>query len=135
MSTKLQIKNFLVPKNHVLSAKIIVCLPTFITGKNAPSKKAGDCDNFSKALMDSICKTLGIDDSIIFNLNIVKVYKELPKTVVELEWFPIERFHSTAEFISKNPTTGSELIETPRIEQKMLPKLKKTRSPSQTSRG
>lgn len=130
LATRLQVKDFTLPKGFVVRCTMVVCLPEFITKKNTPSKTASDLDNLLKTSIDSICDELGFDDSAIFEYQLVKVYKEVPRAIFHLETIPMERYHSLSGFSSTIPTVEDERLEITQTGKRMLPKLKTSLSPS-----
>lgn len=102
MSTRSQVKDFQVIPDHVLRATLVVCLPDVITKKGKPSKTAGDGDNYSKLTLDAVCKELKIDDSIIWDTRIVKVYQETARVFIELKWDKLDGYFFPYRFIAES---------------------------------
>lgn len=102
-----QLSHFEVKPNHVLKFRAYICLPNFITKKGLPSKTAGDLDNYWKLTADAICSALGVDDSLIWDLTLVKSYSEIPRVAVEINWVPFSEMLSRSLFLD----SLSEVIE------------------------
>jgi len=50
--------------------------------------KAGDADNFCKSSIDSFCEAIGINDALIFSLEVVKVFGKTNSTFYYLFEYP-----------------------------------------------
>ena len=70
-------------KRPILSAgvtyklKIELHSDTWLTKKGMPSLNAGDCDNYGKVCCDALFEALGINDALIWELEIKKVYDQV----------------------------------------------------------
>jgi Holliday junction resolvase RusA-like endonuclease len=91
-ATKEQIKDFKIPDDHVLSVTYLFCMPNVFTKSGLPSKTALDTDNLCKLFQDSMCEALGINDSIIFEIKVSKVYQDVAKIYSKIEIVHKNRF-------------------------------------------
>jgi Holliday junction resolvase RusA-like endonuclease len=87
-----QVKSFSIPDDHVLSVTYLFCMPNVFTKGGLPSKTALDTDNLCKLFQDSMCEALGIDDSIIFEIKVSKVFQEVATIYAKIEVVPKNRF-------------------------------------------
>jgi Holliday junction resolvase RusA-like endonuclease len=103
MHCREQLEDFKILPNRVLKVRAYFCLPDFITKKGQTSKTAGDLDNYWKLTADAICAAIGVDDSLIWELTLVKSYSESPRVAVELNWIEL------SDVISRSPFFDSLL--------------------------
>lgn len=99
MACREQIDNFKILDDHILRAYVVFCDPSFITKKGKPSKTAGDCDNFWKLTADAMCGALGVDDSVIWDVRLIKVYQENPRTFIKLKWSETVKYFDPYDFL------------------------------------
>lgn len=64
----------------------------WLTKQGGISKTAGDIDNFSKLLVDSLCEHYDFDDSQIMEMNLKKVIADQWKIRLQAETISLESF-------------------------------------------
>ena len=70
---KKQCPGFQLKEKHVLCVEYFFYSKAVVTKKGTVSKTAGDLDGQIKLLQDAMCDALGLDDSIIFEINAKKI--------------------------------------------------------------
>lgn len=91
-ATKLQAKDFKRVPGNVLRAVYFICGPQFLNKDGSPNMRGGDADGFVKLIQDSVCSALNINDALIYECKAIKIYKEVPKIEIMLEWVPLNGY-------------------------------------------
>ena len=64
----------------------------WLTKEHRLSKTAGDIDNFSKLLIDSLCEAYNFDDSQIVEMHLKKIIADDWKIRIELKAISLEKY-------------------------------------------
>ena len=78
-----------VSTTKALALEIELHSSRWLTNKGTIHKRAGDCDNHLKSILDSYFAAIGLDDSSVFELSVCKLLGDVDRTVIRLYEFEL----------------------------------------------